>query len=148
MSFKERLAEIADLSPLVETSRILTVTEDIDREYGGGHLHHTGSLKIFEAERSRIFAEAGMPIEEMAKEKETWGFIYEIAVKYGGQIMENEEVEVDSKVIYSRPTLLSFHQTLLRAGSTMVEAVVDTALVNKYGKPVKIPQEVLERLKG
>ena len=89
-----------------------------------------------------------MPIEKMATERGLWGFVREISVKYEGQILKGDEVEIVTEVFYPRPTLLTFHQTIFnKDGKRMVEAVVDGAFVNKDGRPVAVPQDALEKLR-
>lgn len=145
MSYRERSQEIEGLEILAETKKMYVITDDIDPY--ANHLHHTGPLKIFETERARIFEEHGMPVEEMAQSQGVFGFVREIEVKYLAQLMEGDTVEVASLVFQTRPTILSFQQIMTKEGRIMVEAIVDAALANRSGRPVRIPQEVIDNLK-
>ena len=144
-SIKERLAELEQKELLVESTEKYTIETNIDPY--GQHLHHTGSLKLFEKVRTHIFEEHGMPAKMMAEEHGLWGFVYEISVRYSGQIAKGAEVEVTSRIFLSRPALLSFHQTINIDGQDLVEAVVGVALVNRDGKPVIIPDWILNNLR-
>lgn len=145
-SIKERVLGLEQKELLAESTEKYIIETDIDPY--GQHLHHTGALKLFEKERIRIFEEhGGMPVKRMAEEHGLWGFVYESLVRYNGQIAKGAEVEVTSRVFHSRPTLLSFHQTISMGGQNLVEAIVDVALVNRGGKPTIIPDSVLNNLR-
>ena len=144
MSYKERAQEVERADLLTEAKGSYIVTEDIDPY--ADHLHHTGSLKIFEQERVRIFADHGMPVDKMAQSQGVFGFVRELVAKYSGQVLKGDEVEVISRVFQTRPTILSFQQTMTREGQIMVEAVGDAALANRSGRPVRITKEVIDNL--
>ncbi|KKR85907.1 MAG: Acyl-CoA thioesterase (Tol-Pal associated) [Candidatus Curtissbacteria bacterium GW2011_GWA1_41_11] len=146
MSYKERAQEIEQFELITEARGAYVIADDIDPY--ANHLHHTGPLKIFERERVRIFADHGMPVDEMAQSQGVFGFVRELVAKYSGQVLKGDNVEVVSRVFQTRPTILSFQQTMTREGQIMVEAVVDAALANRSGKPVRIPQEVVDNLKS
>lgn len=145
MSYKERAREVERLDLLTEARGKYVITDDIDPY--ADHLHHTGPLKIFERERVRIFQEHGMPVEEMARSQGVFGFVWELTARYSGQVLKGEEVDVIFRVFQTRPTILSFQQTMTREGQIVVEAIVDAALANRSGRPVRIPQEVIFNLK-
>lgn len=146
MSYKERAREVERLDLLTEARGKYVITDDIDPY--ADHLHHTGPLKIFERERVRIFQEHGMSVEEMARSQGVFGFVWELTAKYSGQVLKGEEVDVISRVFQTRPTILSFHQTMRKGQIAVVEAVIDAVLVDSDGKLVRrIPQEVIDNLK-
>lgn len=145
MVYKERAQEVESRELLTEANRTYIIKDDIDPY--AKHLHHTGPLKIFEKERVRIFEEHGMSVEEMAGLHEIFGFVWELTIRYSGQVLEGEKIEVVSRVFQTRPTILSFHQTMKRNQVAVVEAVIDAAFVNGRGKPIKIPQQIIDNLK-
>lgn len=88
-----------------------------------------------------------MPLGEMATKEGLVGVVYNISIRYPGEIMEGDEVEVSSQVFQSRPTSLLFRQTITKEGKSMVEADVQI-VVKKEGRPVRVPPEMLDKLRG
>lgn len=140
-----RSIALENTNPIAKTQASYQIEEGVDPSTN--RAHYTQALKILEDERIHVFEEHGMPVAELAKERGLFGFVFELGAKYNAPLALGDQIVVATTVFQTRPTILSFHQEIHKNWIPVVDAVVDVALVSK-NKPVRIPQEVIDKLKA
>jgi YbgC/YbaW family acyl-CoA thioester hydrolase len=69
-------------------------------------------------------------------------------VRFRAPATAGDELEVTTRVGDLGASTMAWHQTIDRAGTTVVEAEITAACVNESGRPVRIPSGLRDALGG
>ena len=106
-----------------------------------GHVYYGNALLYFEVGRN----EGGLTYHDF----EGLGFIVPVVeahVHYRGRIFYDDVIEIASAVQFEGRTRIRFQYRIRRAGekTLLFEGSTVHAVVNENGKPVRIPQRLIE----
>lgn len=127
-----------------------------------GVIHHGRALEFLEEERSRIFADHGVSMEQVAEKMGLVGQTVQVGIEFRGRVSAGDPVRVETEV-YDFNDLrfnLAFHHKVFRndSDSPAIEAVVYVWIFDKgslenlkYGEvpvPARLPKELLDRFRA
>lgn len=131
---------------LIEVRNSIVVgPEYLDVEHPSSFADPSLILRIFEAERLRMFDEKGLPWERLKDEFRIMGFVREQVARYYSLVPLGEEVEVVSSLM-TLGARLTFDQKIVKGEKTVIEDSVEAVLVNLNGRPTRLPPKILEAL--
>lgn len=113
----------------------------------GDHMNHISALPIFEEERFRILTNIGIPSTKDAIFDAIGALpvIKRYELDYISQAYLNDKLSVTS-TLFADGAKLTFHQSLTRGIDDVVKANVLFAFVNRAGRTIRTPIDLLKRL--
>ncbi len=111
-----------------------------------GFMHHSNYFRLFEETRGEFLRQLGFPYAELRKR----GFevvLIDAYAKYLRPVLYDDLLEVELKLEELTRVKFSFAYTVSVGGELKAKGRT-THCVIKNGKPVRIPQELFERLGG
>lgn len=112
----------------------------------GGVVYYANYLKFFERARTQMFISLGVNPAEWMKQ----GIIFAVTraeTEYKSPAVYGDRLEVATELSNVRGARLSFTYTITRnGGELLVTGRTDMACLGPGMKPVKIPQEILDKI--
>jgi acyl-CoA thioester hydrolase len=115
-----------------------------------GAVNSARYFEWFELGRSDLLRAAGLPYGEL----EAGGIalpVVEASCRYLAKLGYDEVVRVETRLEVVSPARLKFHFRVIRedaAATLAAEGFTVHAAVNRDGRPTRIPEDILTRLKG
>ena len=111
--------------------------EDTD---SGGVVYYANYLKFLERARSELIYSFGLSNKKLLKEYDTLIIVKSCNIQYKKPAKLEDELEIDSKIKSFTKTSFTIDQTIKRKEEIISESDVHLVIVNKKGKPTKIPK--------
>ena len=109
----------------------------------GGVLYFANYPKIADEARNALFDSVGCGYVELLK-KNMCFVVSDCSIKYKKPIKLNAELTLKSKVLYSRPTSISFQTEIKTAETTNSSVTLSLVLIDtQKNRPIKIPKNIL-----
>ena len=116
--------------------------EDTD---AGGRVYYANYLKYMERARTELLREIGFESGDALKTG--FGFVVaDLSIKFRGPAELDDEVDVQTRVKEARKVRLILEQNILNNAKMLTESVITLSYIDSNGRPVKIPDSLLEKL--
>lgn len=116
--------------------------EDTD---AGGRVYYANYLKYMERARTELLREIGFESGDALVQG--FGFVVaDLSIKFRGPAALDDEVEVQTRVKEARKIRLILEQNILNNAKMLTESVITLSYIDSNGRPVKIPDGLLEKL--
>ncbi len=109
------------------------------------HVNHAVYVTYFEVARSEALADAGVPLDEMARR----GFqivVVDLAVRYRRAAEAGDTLTVESEIVEVGRASTRWAQRILRGDDVMVTAELKAGVTDSNGRPTKPPPWLFEQL--
>ena len=117
--------------------------EDTD---SGGVVYYANYLKFLERARSEAIYSLGYTNSGLLKKYNVLLIVKSCNIEYKKPAKFEDILDINSEVISLTKTSFKMKQNILRKGELITEANVHLVVVNKNGKPSKIPNELKKYL--
>jgi len=113
----------------------------------GGVVYHANYLNFFERARTQLFKSVGVFPAEWMK-KDVIFAVIRANTEYKGPAFYGDTLEIETAITDVRGARLSFTYSVKRGpgGPLIVTGRTDMACVSSAMKPIKIPDEILDRI--
>ena len=118
--------------------------EDTD---SGGVVYYANYLKFLERARTEALFSIGFSNKKIQEEFDALIIVKSCNIEYKKSAFLEDELNIRSFVKSITKTSFFMNQIITRDNDTIVEAQVHLVLINKDGKPVKIPDEIYSKFK-
>ena len=116
--------------------------EDTD---SGGIVYYANYLKYLERARSEAIYSLGLTNTNLQKDHDTLIIVKSCNIEYKKPAKFEDELEIISSILSKTKTSFTMLQIIKKNDEIISEATVQLVIVNKKGKPIKIP-EILNNL--
>ena len=118
--------------------------EDTD---SGGVVYYANYLKFLERARTEALYSIGYSNKKVKDDFDALIIVKACNIEYKKSAHLEDELNIRSFVKSITKTSFFMNQIITRDNDTIVEAQVHLVLINKDGKPVKIPDEIYSKFK-
>ena len=111
-----------------------------------GFMHHSNYFRLFEETRGEFLRSLGFPYSELRKK----GFevvLVDAYAKYLRPVFYDDLLEVELKLDHLSKVKFGFNYTVSVGGELKAKGKTSHCVI-KNGKPVKIPEELFDRLQS
>ena len=119
--------------------------EDTD---SGGVVYYANYLKFLERARSEAIYSLGFTNLSLLEKYNILLIVKSCNIEYKKPAKFEDILDINSEVISLTKTSFKMKQNILRKGELITEANVHLVVVNKNGKPTKIPNELKKYLEN
>tara|TARA_Y100000816_G_C25692147_1_gene366071 strand:- start:153 stop:551 length:399 start_codon:yes stop_codon:yes gene_type:complete len=119
--------------------------EDTD---SGGVVYYANYLKFLERARSEVIYNLGFTNSGLLEKHNILLIVKSCNIEYKKPAKFEDILDINSEVISLTKTSFTMKQNILRKGELITEANVHLVVVNKNGKPTKIPNELKKYLEN
>ena len=119
--------------------------EDTD---SGGVVYYANYLKFLEIARSEAIYSLGFTNLSLLEKYNILLIVISCNIEYKKPAKFEDILDINSEVISLTKTSFKMKQNILRKGELITEANVHLVVVNKNGKPSKIPNELKKYLEN
>jgi acyl-CoA thioester hydrolase len=117
--------------------------EDTD---AAGIVYYVNYLKFAERARTEMLRLLGFEQQRMRDERGVAFAVKSCSVDYVQAARLDDALEVHSSVLEIGGASLRLRQAILRGGETVAEILVRLAVMNRDGRPVRLPADLRDRL--
>lgn len=110
-----------------------------------GHLNHSVFVQYFETSRIELLEEAGVSLSVYAD----IGYhfvVTHIETSFIRPVKAGDILTIETELLQLRPASLIWNQRMLRNVEIVAYQELRNAVIDSQGKPVKVPEDVTERL--
>jgi len=118
--------------------------EDTD---AGSVVYYANYLKFFERARTEAIAEIGLSNKILLDEDEIFIIVKSCKVEYKKPAKLEDELEIKSSIISISSTSFKMNQKAFRGQELLTDCEIHLVIVDKNGKPTKIPDKLNEKIK-
>ena len=134
---------------LLEGGHVLPVRIYYEDTDFSGLVYHAGYLRFMERGRSDFLRLIGVGHGALAAEEGSPGFaVRRMAIEFHRPARMDDLVEVETKLAELTGSRIILAQRVLREDHCLAEAEVTVAIVDKTGRPRRIPTSIRDHLKG
>ena len=124
--------------------KIKVYYEDTD---AGGVVYYANYLKFLERARSEALSEVGLSNLKIKKDYGALIVVKSCNIDFNKSAHLEDKLKIDSFVTSFSKTSFTMNQTIYRNKDIIVKSKVHLVFVNEKNKPIKIPENILKRLK-
>ncbi len=118
--------------------------EDTD---AGSVVYYANYLKFFERARTEAIAEIGLSNKILLDEDGIFIIVKSCKVEYKKPAKLEDELEIKSSIISISSTSFKMNQKAFRGQELLTDCEIHLVIVDKNGKPTKIPNKLKEKIK-
>ena len=118
--------------------------EDTD---AGGVVYYANYLKFLERARTEALHLIGYSNQKVKKDFDTLIIVKACNIEYKKSAYLEDSLSVSSYISSSSKTSITMNQSILRSHDQIVVADVHLVFVNEDVKPIKIPENIMEKFK-
>ena len=119
--------------------------EDTD---SGGVVYYANYLKFFERARTEAIAEIGLSNKKLLAEYGIFIIVKSCNIEYKKPAKLEDQLEVKSKVILISNSSFKMRQRAYRDQELITDCEIHLVIVDKKGKPTKIPDILKKKLEN
>ena len=119
--------------------------EDTD---SGGVVYYANYLKFLERARTEALFSIGYSNNKIQEEFKSLIIVKSCNIEYKKPAKLEDKINIISEVISFTKTSFTMKQCILRNNELITEANVHIVIVDKNGKPSKIPEELKQKLEN
>ena len=124
--------------------KIKVYYEDTD---AGGVVYYANYLKFLERARSEALSEVGLSNLKIKKDYGALIVVRSCNIDFNKSAHLEDKLEINSFVTSFSKTSFTMSQSIYRNKDIIVKSEVHLVFVNEKSKPIKIPENILKRLK-
>ena len=124
--------------------KIKVYYEDTD---AGGVVYYANYLKFLERARSEALSEVGLSNLKIKKDYGALIVVKSCNIDFNKSAHLEDKLEINSFVTSFSKTSFTMSQSIYRNKDIIVKSEVHLVFVNEKSKPIKIPENILKRLK-
>jgi len=124
--------------------KIKVYYEDTD---AGGVIYYANYLKFLERARSEAIADIGLSNQKIKKDFGLLIIVKSCNIDFKKSAYLEDILKIKSSIISFSKTSLSMKQIISKGDYIIVNAKVHLVFINKKGKPNRIPEEIIIKLK-
>ena len=119
--------------------------EDTD---SGGVVYYANYLKFFERARTEAITEIGLSNKKLLEENGIFIIVKSCNIEYKKPAKLEDQLEVKSKVILISNSSFKMRQRAYRDQELITDCEIHLVIVDKKGKPTKIPDILKKKLEN
>ena len=119
--------------------------EDTD---SGGVVYYANYLKFFERARTEAIAEIGFSNKKLLEENGIFIIVKSCNIEYKKPAKLEDQIEIKSNIISISNTSFKMRQKALRDNELITDCEIHLVIVDKKGKPSKIPEILKKKLEN
>tara|TARA_B100000674_G_C37585633_1_gene798394 strand:+ start:290 stop:685 length:396 start_codon:yes stop_codon:yes gene_type:complete len=119
--------------------------EDTD---AGGVVYYANYLKFFERARTEAIAEIGLSNKKLLKENGILIIVKSCKIEYKKPAKLEDQLEIKSSIISTSKTSFKMKQIAYRDQELITDCEIHLVIVDKKGKPSKIPNLLKKKLEN
>ena len=119
--------------------------EDTD---SGGVVYYANYLKFFERARTEAIAEIGLSNKKLLEEYGIFIIVKSCNIEYKKPAKLEDQLEVKSSIILISNTSFKMRQRAYRGQELITDCEIHLVIVDKKGKPTKIPDILKKKLEN
>ena len=119
--------------------------EDTD---SGGVVYYANYLKFFERARTEAIAEIGLSNKKLLQEYGIFIIVKSCNIEYKKPAKLEDQLEVKSSIILISNTSFKMRQSAYRDQELITDCEIHLVIVDKKGKPTKIPDILKKKLQN
>lgn len=112
-----------------------------------GHVNHSTYLQYFEAARVAWLGEIGQGLDVLQAQG-TQLVVTAVATRFVASALLNDELIIDTAMVQARRVRAQWAQHAFRGDELIACQRINFATVNLAGRPVRIPESLLEAMAG
>ena len=124
--------------------KIKVYYEDTD---AGGVVYYANYLKFLERARSEGIADIGLSNQKIKKDFGLLIIVKSCNIDFKKSAYLEDILKIKSSIISFSKTSLSMDQIIFKEDDVIVNAKVHLVFINEKGKPNRIPEEIITKLK-
>ena len=124
--------------------KIKVYYEDTD---AGGVVYYANYLKFLERARSEAIADIGLSNQKIKKDFGLLIIVKSCNINFKKSAYLEDILKIKSSIISYSKTSLSMNQIIYKEDDVIVNAKVHLVFINEKGKPNRIPEEIITKLK-
>ena len=124
--------------------KIKVYYEDTD---AGGVVYYANYLKFIERARSEAIADIGLSNQKIKKDFGLLIIVKSCNIDFKKSAYLEDILKIKSSIISFSKTSLSMDQIIFKEDDVIVNAKVHLVFINEKGKPNRIPEEIITKLK-
>ena len=124
--------------------KIKVYYEDTD---AGGVVYYANYLKFLERARSEAIADIGFSNQKIKKDFGLLIIVKSCNLDFKKSAYLEDILKIKSSIISFSKTSLSMNQIIFKEDDVIVNAKVHLVFINEKGKPNRIPEEIITKLK-
>ena len=124
--------------------KIKVYYEDTD---AGGVVYYANYLKFLERARSEGIADIGLSNQKIKKDFGLLIIVKSCNIDFKKSAYLEDILKIKSSIIAFSKTSLSMNQIIFKEDDVIVNAKVHLVFINEKGKPNRIPEEIITKLK-
>ena len=119
--------------------------EDTD---AGGVVYYANYLKFFERARTEAIAEIGLSNKKLLKENGILIIVKSCKIEYKKPAKLEDQLEIKSSIISTSKTSFKMKQKAYKDQELITDCEIHLVIVDKKGKPSKIPNLLKKKLEN
>jgi len=119
--------------------------EDTD---AGGVVYYANYLKFLERARSEAIYSLGLSNKELLDKEETIIIVKSCNIEYKKPAKLEDQLEIKSSIISFSNTSFKMRQKAFRDNELITDCEIHLVIVDKKGKPSKIPENLKKKLEN
>ncbi len=119
--------------------------EDTD---AGGVVYYANYLKFFERARTEAIAEIGLSNKKLLEENGIFIIVKSCNIEYKKPAKLEDQIEIKSNIISISNTSFKMRQKAFRDNELITDCEIHLVIVDKKGKPSKIPEILKKKLEN
>ena len=124
--------------------KIKVYYEDTD---AGGVVYYANYLKFLERARSEAIADIGLSNQKIKKDFGLLIIVKSCNIDFKKSAYLEDILKIKSSIISFSKTSLSMNQIIYKEDDIIVNAKVHLVFINEKGKPSRIPEKIITKLK-
>ncbi|MBL0941463.1 MAG: tol-pal system-associated acyl-CoA thioesterase [Alphaproteobacteria bacterium] len=130
--------------PIKHFHTIRVYYEDTDAT---GRVYHASYLKFAERARTEMLREFQLEQSQIRKKLKTFFVVFQCNVMYLSPAFLDEDLTVHSHLIDLKRVRMIFDQQIWRQQECLAKLTCEIACINEKGRPTRIPDSVLSKLR-
>ena len=119
--------------------------EDTD---SGGVVYYANYLKFFERARTEAITQIGLSNKKLLEENGIFIIVKSCNIEYKKPAKLEDQIEIKSNIISISNTSFKMRQKALRDNELITDCEIHLVIVDKKGKPSKIPEILKKKLEN
>ena len=119
--------------------------EDTD---SGGVVYYANYLKFFERARTEAITQIGLSNKKLLEENGIFIIVKSCNIEYKKPAKLEDQIEIKSNIISISNTSFKMRQKALRDNEIITDCEIHLVIVDKKGKPSKIPEILKKKLEN
>ena len=118
------------------------------RDSSGGVVYYANYLKFFERARTEAIAEIGLSNKKLLEENGIFIIVKSCNIEYKKPAKLEDQIEIKSNIISISNTSFKMRQKAVRDNELITDCEIHLVIVDKKGKPSKIPEILKKKLEN